>query len=226
MIYYNSNIKHSVAAKHYWCLGGTERTFFPNQLAWSVPSKADYKAASSLKDYRSRIQPKICGFTLIEILIVVVIIAIAAMIVVPMMSSAASLQIRAAANMVAADLEYAKSMAISRGQYYSVVFDKDAETYEVRDQSCSVIQHPVKKGFNYIVDFQNDSRLDRVGIVDADFDSDPSQTITFDYLGNPYSGSGAGISNLLNKGVISLQADSITKTVIVEPVTGYISISD
>jgi prepilin-type N-terminal cleavage/methylation domain-containing protein len=221
MIYYNSNTKHSAAAKHYWCLGGTECTLFPNPLAWNVPSKADYKATSSLKDYCSRIQPKICGFTLIEILIVVVIIAIAAMIVVPMMSSAASLQIRAAANMVAADLEYAKSLAISRGQPISVVFDKTTKSYQIEDQS-GVVSHPVKKGFKYIVNFQNDSRLDRVNIVDADFDPDSSQTIIFDYLGSPYNGDGSA----LNSGTINLQADSLTKTVTVEPVTGYISISD
>ncbi len=163
------------------------------------------------------------AFTMIEIIIVVVIIAIAAMTVVPMMSSAASMQIRSAANMIAADLEYAKSMAISRGQYYSVVFDKNAETYEIRDQSGSVIQHPVKKG-DFIINFGSDSRLDKVNIVDADFDPDSSQTITFDYLGSPYSGT--GISEQLNSGVISLQAGIITKTIRVEPVTGFISIGN
>jgi prepilin-type N-terminal cleavage/methylation domain-containing protein len=214
MMYYNSNTKHSVAAKHYWCLGGTERTLFPNQLAWSMPSKAGYKFTSLLQGYCSG------GFTLIEILIVVVIIAIAAMIVVPMMSSAASLQIRAAANMVAADLEYAKSLAISRGQYISVVFDKTIESYQIEDQNGDVVPHPVKKGFNYIVDFQNDSRLDRVDIVNADFDT--TNEVKFDYLGSPFNGN----DSPLNAGTISLQADSLTKTVTVEPVTGYISISD
>jgi type II secretion system protein H len=216
MICYNSNTKHSVATEHYWCLGDTERTLFPNRLAWSVPSKAGYKFTSLLQDYCSR------GFTLIEILIVVVIIAIAAMIVVPMMSSAASLQIRAAANMIAADLEYAKSLAISRGQYVSVVFDTTTESYKIEDQNGDVVPHPVKKGFNYIVDFRNDSRLDRVNITDADFDPDSSQTIKFDYMGSPYNSDGSP----LNSGTISLQADSLTKTVTVEPVTGYISISD
>ena len=57
------------------------------------------------------------GFTMIELLIVVAILAIAAAIVVPMASSAGSMQLRAAGNMVAADLEYAKSMSISRGQF-------------------------------------------------------------------------------------------------------------
>ena len=59
------------------------------------------------------------GFTLVEIIIVVVILAIAAMMVVPMMSSAGGVQLRSASNMIAADLEYAKSMAISRQKVYS-----------------------------------------------------------------------------------------------------------
>jgi len=53
------------------------------------------------------------GFTLVELLIVIVIITIAALTAIPMMSSAASVQIRSAANMLTADLEYTKSMAIS-----------------------------------------------------------------------------------------------------------------
>ncbi len=162
------------------------------------------------------------GFTIIEILIVVVLIGIAAMIAVPMMSSAASMQIRSAANMIAADLEYTKSMAISRGQNFSVVFDKNAESYQLEDQDGTVIAHPVKKGFDYTISFQSDNRLNRVLITDAVFEPDSSQTITFDYLGSPYSAT----SNPLNSGIITLQAGGITKKVHVEPVTGYISITD
>jgi len=54
------------------------------------------------------------GFTLIELMIVIVILSITALTAIPMLSSGASMQIRSAANMIAADLEYAKSMAISR----------------------------------------------------------------------------------------------------------------
>ena len=158
------------------------------------------------------------GFTLIEVLLVVVIIAIAAMTVIPIASSAASVQIRSAANMIAADLEYAKSMAISRGQYFSVVFDETTESYRIEDQNGNVIPHPVKKGFDYVVDFRNDSRLSRVDIVDADFDT--TSEIKFDYLGSPYDGS----DGPLNSGVINLQAGGTTATVRVEAVTGFISI--
>jgi prepilin-type N-terminal cleavage/methylation domain-containing protein len=164
------------------------------------------------------------GFTLVEIIIVIVIIAIVAMTAIPMMTAAASMQIRAAANMVAADLEYAKSMAISKGQSFSVVFDETNERYQIEDQGGSVVPHPVKKGFNYIVDFANDSRTNKVDIADADFDPDSSSIITFDYLGSPYSGSGT--AKPLNGGVISLQAGNWGRTIAIEPVTGYITIAE
>jgi len=163
------------------------------------------------KDTGYGLRRKSGGFTIVEVVIVVVIIAIAAMIAVPMMSSAASLQIRSAANMIAADIEYAKSMAISKGQNYSVVFDTAAESYEIVDPVGNVIQHPVKKGFTYSIDFQNDSRLNKVDISSAVFDTD--QTVVFDCLGSPDSG-----------GSVVLQAGGTTKTVTVEPVTGFISV--
>ena len=151
------------------------------------------------------------GFTIVEIIIVVVIIAIAALAAVPMMSSASSIQIRSAANMIAADLEYAKSMAISRGEDFSVEFDKNTERYWIKDQAGNVILHPVKKGFNYEIDFRNDGRLSKVDITNATFDT--AQTVTFDCLGSPLYG-----------GTVTLQADGNTKTITVEPVTGFISV--
>lgn len=186
---------------------------------WSLPVEADCCLKPGVREFRY-----LTGFTLVELLIVLVLIAIAAMVAVPMMSSAASMQIRSAANMVAADLEYAKSMAISRGQNFSVVFDKNTESYSIKDQTDTIIQHPVKKGSLYTINFQSDSRLGRVDISDAVFNPNSSQTITFDYLGSPYSGT--GISNPLNSGVITLNAGGITKRINVEPVTGYISITE
>jgi prepilin-type N-terminal cleavage/methylation domain-containing protein len=160
------------------------------------------------------------GFTLVEIMIVAVIIVIAAAMAVPLVGSAASIQIRSASNMVASDLEYAKSMAVSRGQSYSVVFDESTESYRIEDQAGSVIAHPVKKGFDYVVDFRNDRRLNKVDIFDVDFNS--TGTIKFDYLGSPYDGG----NNPLNIGVVTLKAGGTTVTVNVEPVTGFISVGD
>ncbi len=150
------------------------------------------------------------GFTIVEILIVVVILAIVAVTAVPMLSSAGTIQIRAASNMIAADLEYAKSMAISRGQDYSVMFDQNADSYQIEDKN-GVIPHPVKKGFPYVVNFQTDGRLSRVDITGANFSATPD--VTFDSLGSPDSG-----------GTVSLQASGTAVTITVQPITGYISI--
>ena len=175
-----------------------------------------YQKASSNRSYIRRdsgyILRGICGgFTIVEIVIIVVVISIAALVAIPMMSSAASLQIRSAANMISADLEYARSIAISMGQNYKVVFDTAADSYKIVDPLGATIQHPVKKGFPYVIDFQNESRLSRVDITIAEFNGD--QTVVFDCLGSPDSG-----------GTVILQADGTTKTVTVEPVTGFISI--
>jgi len=151
------------------------------------------------------------GFTIVEIIIVVVIISIAALVAVPMMSSAGSVQLRAAANMVLADLEYAKSMAISRGQNYSVEFDINTESYCVKDQTDTVIEHPVTRK-PYVISFKNDSRLNRVDIISANFSGIAS--VTFDCLGSPVN----------NGGDVVLQAGGNTSTVTVEPVTGFITI--
>ena len=150
------------------------------------------------------------GFTVVELLIVVVILSIAALTAIPMMSSASSVQIRSAANLIMADLEYAKSMAITRGQNYSVVFSATTDSYQIEDQSGAVISHPVKKGFNYIMSFPNESRLSRVDVASVNFNS--TQRVQFDCLGSPDNG-----------GTIGLQAGGMTATITVEPVTGFIS---
>lgn len=153
------------------------------------------------------------GFTLIELLIVIVIIGITAAIAVPLMSSAASVQIRAAGGIVAADLEYAKSLAITTGQSHKVVFNVGNDSYEIVDIGDNPIEHPVTKKNAYVVDFAADGRLDRVSIQSAVFNG--SDTVTFDSLGSPDSG-----------GSVELQAGGITRTVTVEAVTGFISVSD
>ena len=75
-------------------------TYSPRGL---FPSYIEEETGRSLLGSRS-------GFTLIEVIIVMVIISIVALTALPMMSSASSVQIRSAASMIAADLEYAKSM--------------------------------------------------------------------------------------------------------------------
>ena len=104
-------------------------------------------------------------------------------------------------------------MAISRQRTYAVAFAESGESYQIEDSNSNVIEHPVRKGFNYVVDFTSDSRIDKVRISDADFSG--AGRVEFDYLGSPDS-----------SGTVSIQADGITTTITVEAVTGFISISN
>lgn len=157
------------------------------------------------------------GFTLVEIVIVLVILSIVALAAIPLVSSGGSMQIRSAANLIAADLEFAKSTAIGRGESFTVVFDDTTESYTIKDAKGEKIAHPVKKGFDYIMNLGEEG-LDKVDIFGVDFDG--TSEIKFDYLGSPYNGD----NNPLSSGTISLKAGSATMTIIVEPVTGFISI--
>jgi len=151
------------------------------------------------------------GFTLVEVIIVVVILAIAAMMAVPMMSSADTFQVRSAASMLASDLEYAKNCAISRGETFSVDFNYD-NGYQLKDANGDLIEHPVKKGFDYVVDFASDGRLDKVKIDEVNLSD---SIVEFDCLGSPDEG-----------GTITLNAGGEIIVVSIEPVTGYVSISN
>ncbi|NLK42651.1 MAG: prepilin-type N-terminal cleavage/methylation domain-containing protein [Planctomycetes bacterium] len=157
------------------------------------------------------------AFTLIEILVTVVILAIAALIAVPMMGSAADIQVRSAAHRLAADLEYAKNMAITYQRPFAVVFDTSAGNtngYQIPNES-----HPVS-GQDFDVRFAKERNLSRVKITRLTLEPGTSPTtVTFDYMGTPKIG-----EDSLNKGQITLTADGFSLVVNIEPLTGYVTI--
>ena len=161
------------------------------------------------------------GFTLLELLVVVVILAIAALVAVPSFSGAADMQVRAAANRIAADLDYAKGLAVTYQKNYSVVFDTANEAYQIEDENGTIIDHPVRPGSEYVVSFKTDSHFSRVNIATAAFNSSMYHSVIFDYLGSPFDTTGAE----LNTGRVTLQADTFTIYVDVEPMTGYVTIT-
>ena len=168
------------------------------------------------------------GFTLVEIIMVVVILSIAAFLTVPMLSNAADIQVRAAANRIAADLDYAKGLAITHQRSYSVVFDPAGESYDIRQTATdAIVENPVNPGTYFVVAFSAAGNLDRVNMVDANFDADSTKAITFDYLGSPYSGKGTATP--LNSGRITLQDKQTGNFILyvkIEPVTSYVTIDN
>jgi Tfp pilus assembly protein FimT len=135
-----------------------------------------------------------------------------------MFSSAGTVEVQAAGSMLAADLEYARSMAISRQKYYGVTFDKNAESYKVIDQDGVVIKHPMKVGKDYEVNYKNENGLTQVDLVSVDFDG--TAAVKFNYIGAPYNGNGGPLTS----GTISLSGGGVTLTITVDPMTGYIRV--
>jgi prepilin-type N-terminal cleavage/methylation domain-containing protein len=155
-----------------------------------------------------------CAFTLIEIIVVVIIISIAALIAIPVFSGASEMQLSAAADKLAADMEYAKSLAVTTQRNHKVVFDTNADSYDIwgfdsGTSTWKIVTDPVKKS-DFVVVYSQEGRLSRVGITATTF---TGNTVEFNYTGAPVQG-----------GTITLSAGGNPIIVSVESATGYISI--
>lgn len=169
---------------------------------------------------RSETSWRCAGFTLIEIMVIVVILAIAALVAIPAFSGAAEMQVRAAAEKLAADMEYAKSLAVTTQQNHKVVFDIGARSYQLRDADNLPVKDPVKRG-NFNVVYSQEGRLNQVSIAAVSFNG--TATVQFNHIGAPLDGSGTPLSGNVVHEVI-LAAGGHHVAVRVEPATGYISI--
>lgn len=76
---------------------------------------------------RHRRQP--AGFTLIELLIVVAVMGILAGLILPRSDPSLHEQLRSAAQIVAADLAYGRSLAVTNNSKYRITFDVEANRY-------------------------------------------------------------------------------------------------
>ncbi len=179
---------------------------------------------------------KLVGFTLVELILVVLIISIAAVIAIPMFSSAADVQVRSVANRIAADLDYARGLAITRQKNYTVVFVPDnastsavnESSYDIREAggtTSNIIKNPLDNR-NFTVSLAADNRASNVNILNP-VNFDAASAITFDYLGTPYPGNVASPTVRLNsQGVVTLKSrdGAFTVSVYVEPLTGSVTI--
>lgn len=151
------------------------------------------------------------GFTLAELLVVVVILGVAATIGIPMLHSALTgADLTAAATEVASALKYAQRASARTDRMCRVVIDDKADTLAVQQQvatntdlvrnpsqiewlrsvinlvSYRPMEHPLKHGSSYLVDFAHEHRFGGVDIATVSFGG--SSWVSFDEFGTPSSG--------------------------------------
>jgi prepilin-type N-terminal cleavage/methylation domain-containing protein len=159
------------------------------------------------------------AFTLVEILIVILVLAIAAAIVIPNIGSADDSRVTSAARILQADMEVARSLAMTTQQPYSVVFSPDFQSYKVVENYAGVpyaqavaVGHPVNRGQLFEVTVGALNGMDDVRILGADFGG--QSYATFMSLGDPAAA-----------GSVLFQSGSIVMTVSVEGLTGIITVT-
>ena len=151
------------------------------------------------------------GFTLVEILISIVLMLILAAVAAPLAVDASDYDARSASEGLAADLEYAQTMAIVNQTPVTISFDLESQSYSLSNASGALV-HPIDKS-DYVVDLGPSSDLPNVTVGSADFGGDAD--VTFDVLGAPSAA-----------GAVTIQAGTVIYTVRVLAATGLVSIEE
>ncbi|RCS42092.1 prepilin-type N-terminal cleavage/methylation domain-containing protein [Bremerella cremea] len=100
-------------------------------MFWSPPSRSITQAASP-DGLARRV-----GYTLIEILITIAVLGILAAVVIPQIGSSAPDQVLGVAQILASDLDYARTLAISNGSKYKLTFDLAHNAYVLTHSSSN-----------------------------------------------------------------------------------------
>ena len=147
------------------------------------------------------------AFSLLELIIVMLIIGITAAIAAPRFSDAMRVaRLRAAANQLAAHIDYIRNVARNEARATSLICDNKLHSYRSPE-----VDFPDRRGERIEVQLLRD--------YDADFrlvaDFDDATTLAFDFEGTPYVG-----SDPMASGQVLLRVGSDAFGVIITPGTG------
>jgi len=150
------------------------------------------------------------GFTLVEMLVVVVILAIIGAVVIPLAIGTGGMEAMSAARIIAADLQYAQNVAMTRQSPVTVQFDTPGDSYSLSNAS-GPLKHPMTQA-DYVVDFQSKREFGQLDIVTVYFEG--SQIVVFDELGSPDRG-----------GYVTVQGGPEVYRIDIAPVTGTVTVA-
>ena len=116
------------------------------------------------------------------------------------------------------DLQYAKSLAMSRGGRFGIFFEPAFERYTVFQTSIATpVLDPANRAQNLVVNYSTDIHFSGLNLVSATFGG--SATLLFDAQGTPRSGNG---NALTTTGTIVISNSAGTASITVSPEVGRI----
>ena len=155
--------------------------------------------------------------TLVELLIVVVLMAIAATLAMPMLASTDSTRLRAAANLLVADLAFAQIESITHADDLCVVtFDQAAGSYMVAKSSAPTtpMADPATNQ-PYVTTFGSGRASEAAGVSIQGYSLDGDSQLGFGIYGQ---------TDQATQATITLQAGSLTMTVQIDGTSGETSL--
>jgi prepilin-type N-terminal cleavage/methylation domain-containing protein len=146
------------------------------------------------------------GFTLLELLVVVTVVAIVGKIALPRYANAvANARLNAALNRITADINMARSQAMTTSAPITISFNSNANTYTI-----SGIKSLDNRSANYTVNLGSDPYY--ADLTSVSFGAS-LQSVTFDAYGVPD-----------NSGLFTIYAGKAYKSISIEATTGKVSV--
>ena len=160
------------------------------------------------------------GFTLIELVLVIVIIGIMGLVVIPRIDLGGD-RASAAARKIVSDIRYAKQLSNTTRLVHGVVFTSGSYTVFQNDDPANPTRNP-ETGIGFLVRMSGD--LDGVVLSPSLGLGANMDVVKFNSLGRPFRRDGTPIDTVGGNQII-IAGGSVIKTVIIEPVTGKVSIN-